>query len=118
MTDRPYSVATLAERWGCSRRHIYNLIERGELHIFRAGGTLRRISAAEVARWESAGDPTRSEVTDLDILTDRPSPPGATKTARTDLDLAERQAKARREASSIRSHIRRQKQSQPTADRQ
>ncbi|TXH08214.1 MAG: DNA-binding protein [Hyphomicrobiaceae bacterium] len=44
MSDRPFTVADLADRWACSRRHIYNLIERGELKVFHAGGTLRRIS--------------------------------------------------------------------------
>lgn len=29
MSDRPYSVRQLAERWGCSEKHIYNLINRG-----------------------------------------------------------------------------------------
>jgi len=39
MSDRPFTVADLADRWACSRRHIYNLIERGELKVFHAGGT-------------------------------------------------------------------------------
>jgi len=41
MTDRPYSVATLAERWGCSRRHVANLIRNGALQSFRVGNLLR-----------------------------------------------------------------------------
>ena len=41
MNPRPYSVQTLAERWGCSRRHVTNLIRRGELRAFRVGALLR-----------------------------------------------------------------------------
>ncbi len=47
----PYSVARLAERWECSERLIYKLIERGDLQCFRPG-SLIRISAAEVERFE------------------------------------------------------------------
>lgn len=46
----PYSVARLAERWECSERLIYKLIERGDLQCFRPG-SLIRISAAEVERF-------------------------------------------------------------------
>lgn len=53
MSDRPYSPAMLADRWGVSREHIYALIRQGALQPFRCGGKLLRISAAEVARWES-----------------------------------------------------------------
>ena len=115
--DKPYSVASLAERWCCSKRHIYNMISKGELQIFHAGGTLVRISAETVARWENGGDPTRSEATGSDILTDKPLLPGETETDRTDSDLAERQAKARSEASLIRLRMSRQKMSQATAGR-
>ncbi|MGD9806456.1 MAG: excisionase family DNA-binding protein [Hyphomicrobiaceae bacterium] len=51
---RPYSVKTLAERWGCSVDTIYDLIAKGRLPAFRAGGRLLRISARAVERWESA----------------------------------------------------------------
>lgn len=44
--------AEIAARWGCSRAHVYHLIERGELKSFRAG-TLIRIPAGEVARIEA-----------------------------------------------------------------
>lgn len=50
----PYSVKALAERWQCSPRHIYDLIDAGKLSTFSIGskrGT--RISDAEVERWES-----------------------------------------------------------------
>lgn len=48
---RPYTVATLAERWQCSEQHIRDLINRGELPCFRAG-RLIRITAAEVGHFE------------------------------------------------------------------
>ena len=37
----PYSVARLAERWECSERLIYKLIERGDLPELREGGVFR-----------------------------------------------------------------------------
>ena len=37
MTSRPYSVATLAERWGCSRQHVLDLIHAA---ASRPGGLL------------------------------------------------------------------------------
>ncbi len=43
-----YTPETLAERWLCSGRHIRNMIARGELKAFRAGGKLLRITAEEV----------------------------------------------------------------------
>lgn len=63
MSDKPYSVKTLAERWGCSVDTIYDLISRGDLPSFRAGGRLLRIAAGAVAEWESAGGNTRSDGT-------------------------------------------------------
>jgi excisionase family DNA binding protein len=32
-------VAKLANRWGVSRQHVYNLVDRGELPAFRFGGS-------------------------------------------------------------------------------
>lgn len=32
------TVREVGKRMGCSRRHVYNLIERGELPAFRYGG--------------------------------------------------------------------------------
>ncbi len=49
----PYSVASLAERWDCSRQHVLDLIRAGELMAFRLGARLYRVEADEVARWES-----------------------------------------------------------------
>lgn len=31
-------VSKLADRWQCSRQHIYNLIDQGKLQAFRFGG--------------------------------------------------------------------------------
>jgi excisionase family DNA binding protein len=49
---RPYSVAQLADRWGCSDSMIRKLIKQGQLQAFNIG-VLMRISAAEVARYEA-----------------------------------------------------------------
>jgi excisionase family DNA binding protein len=112
---RPLTVAELANRWSCSRRHIYNLIDRGELHIFRAGGTLRRISAETVRQWENAGSPTGSEPTGSASSTDKPSPHGETAKESIASGSAQRAAKTRRDANSIRSHMRRLDKSRATA---
>ena len=64
MAERPYTVATLAERWQCSDQHIRDLIHKGELSCFRAG-RLIRIPASEVERFES----------NTNYVTDEPSAP-------------------------------------------
>lgn len=48
---RPFSVPQLAHRWGCSEGLVRKMIREGRLHCFRPG-TLIRISAAEVERFE------------------------------------------------------------------
>lgn len=53
---RPYSVAQLADRWGCSGNVVRKLINQGALQFFRIG-TLIRIPAAEVQRYEGAAAP-------------------------------------------------------------
>lgn len=53
--DRPYTAETLAERWQCSKSHIYKMIERGTLAPIRLG-KLVRIPAAEVERIECGHD--------------------------------------------------------------
>ena len=61
MTDRPFSVATLAERWGCSKRHISNMVRRGELTAFRIGKQMR-FKPEEVGRVEcGTGSPSIAE---------------------------------------------------------
>ena len=39
----PYSVSTLAARWGCSKRHISNMVKRGELTGFRIGRQMSQV---------------------------------------------------------------------------
>lgn len=51
--ERPFTVDTLAERWGCSTSHIRKMVTAGDLTAFGIGGKLLRIAAAEVARIES-----------------------------------------------------------------
>lgn len=48
-----YSVATLADRWQCSRQHVYGMINRGELRAFKLGAKLFRIPAEEVEKCET-----------------------------------------------------------------
>jgi excisionase family DNA binding protein len=47
----PFSVPQLAQRWGCSEGLIRKMIRDGQLQCFRPG-TLIRIAAAEVERFE------------------------------------------------------------------
>lgn len=47
-----YSVATLAEHWGCGTDTVYALIHSGDLRAFKLGGKLLRIRADEVERFE------------------------------------------------------------------
>lgn len=39
--ERRLSVAQLAQAWGCSRQHVYNLIEEGKLRSVRIGSLIR-----------------------------------------------------------------------------
>ena len=50
----PYSVATLAARWGCSDDVVRRLIAEGHLQSFRVGDLIR-VRAAEVERYECNG---------------------------------------------------------------
>lgn len=56
MTERPYTVATLADRWACSEAHVRGLIRQGKLRSFCIGGKLIRIAAEEVEKWEKSQD--------------------------------------------------------------
>lgn len=49
---RPYSIAQLADRWGCSGSLVRKLINQGELQCFRIGNLIR-VPAVEVARYEA-----------------------------------------------------------------
>lgn len=57
-TPIPYSVSQLADRWRCSGGMVRKLINHGSLQCFRLG-TLIRISAAEVRRFQSQGSAPR-----------------------------------------------------------
>lgn len=50
--DRPLIPRQVAERWGCSERHVRNLISNGQLGHFRVGERLLRIPAAAVEEYE------------------------------------------------------------------
>src|SRR6185436_10186653 len=74
MTDRAaYSVAQLAERWGCSDGHLYGMIRSGELHAFKLG-TLLRVRVEEVERIERGSSVNPRSVPD--------TPANTAKTAR------------------------------------
>lgn len=74
-----FSVATLAEHWGCGTDTVYALIRGGSLRAFKLGGKLLRIRADEVERFEcqttpcndtesnslSSGQMRRDEATDI-----------------------------------------------------
>ncbi|KQO49951.1 hypothetical protein ASF08_22700 [Methylobacterium sp. Leaf85] len=49
-----YTPESLAERWKCSGQLVRNMIKRGQLAAFKYGGRLTRISAADVAAYETA----------------------------------------------------------------
>jgi excisionase family DNA binding protein len=51
LPEPPFTVETLAERWGCSAGAIRNRINAGEIQVFRIG-TLIRIPANEVEKIE------------------------------------------------------------------
>jgi excisionase family DNA binding protein len=55
--DRAYTVASLAAAWHCSEGVIRKAIRNGELGCFRLG-TLIRIPAEEVARFECRNIPS------------------------------------------------------------
>src|SRR4051812_38872865 len=49
---KPFTPETLADRWGCSPKHVRNLVNRGELRGFKLGGKLVRIPADAVEEAE------------------------------------------------------------------
>lgn len=53
MLSTLYTPDTLAERWGCSGKHVRNLILAGELRAFQVGPRLLRITAEAVAEFEA-----------------------------------------------------------------
>lgn len=53
MLSTLYTPDTLAERWGCSAKHVRNLILTGELRAFQVGPRLLRVTADAVAEFEA-----------------------------------------------------------------
>lgn len=52
LANRPLVPADVAQRWGCSERHVRNLVKRGALRHFYVGGRLLRIPADAVEEYE------------------------------------------------------------------
>lgn len=57
---QPLSVGQVAQRWGCSEGLVRKLIRNGQLRCFRPG-TLIRIAAAEVERFECQQQTTNTQ---------------------------------------------------------
>ena len=79
MTERPLTVAQVADRWDCSIDAVYAAIRKGDLQAFRVGGKLLRIKPEEIERWENVGANTRSETTGSDSSKDKPPSAGPTQ---------------------------------------
>lgn len=58
-SHKPFTPRSLAARWDVTPRTVYRMLAKGQLRGFRVGGKTLRISADEVAAWES-GDRTTS----------------------------------------------------------
>ncbi|MGI9449355.1 MAG: excisionase family DNA-binding protein [Geminicoccaceae bacterium] len=63
---KPFTVGALAEHWDCSRSHVYNLIQRGEVRCIKVGRLVRipRHVVAAIDRgeeWQGSGDSTGPE---------------------------------------------------------
>jgi excisionase family DNA binding protein len=54
--EKPYSLGTLADRWGCSTEKVRTMYRDGEITGFRIGKMIR-IPASEVRRIEGCGNP-------------------------------------------------------------
>lgn len=77
MTDAPFTPKTLAERWGCSRQHIHNLIKQGKLKGFRLGCKL-----VPTAPSATTGSRTRATSKLVALSTAKPSAPTSLKRGR------------------------------------
>ena len=62
----------VAEAWHCSERHVRNLISRGELPSFRAGGKLIRVRGEDVEAYERRNNCPPENETDLPLMTEAP----------------------------------------------
>lgn len=79
---KPFTVATLADRWECSEGAIRNRIQRGELRTFRIGALIRipaseveRIECPNIASNDSEADTPSSGMTRTASATARVLPP-------------------------------------------
>ena len=88
MTQKPFTVMDLAQRWGCTRQSVYAIIKEGKLRTFRVGGKLIRILPDEVLRWESGGGSMPLENTGSDTSKGKPLSSGKTHKVRTAEDWA------------------------------
>lgn len=70
---RPYTVESLAARWGVSAPTVYAMIKRGEIKAFRAGRTPLRIAAAEVERHECGSSSIADPGTPSGAKAEKPS---------------------------------------------
>jgi excisionase family DNA binding protein len=75
MSARAYTVASLAEAWGCSEGVIRKAIANGELGCFRLG-TLIRIPAEEVRRFECQSLPSSASGEDTPLSGEMPRASG------------------------------------------
>lgn len=67
MSDKPITVAALAERWGCSDTFVYGLLTSGQLEGFKLGKKLWRISPDAVERFEQGqSSPPQAEASPAD----------------------------------------------------
>ncbi|MEA3533248.1 helix-turn-helix domain-containing protein [Rhizobium sp. CC-YZS058] len=64
-----FTPAMVAKRWGCSERHVRNLIESGKLPSFRLGGKLIRIRAVDVETVEKLLEDSHLAEADADAST-------------------------------------------------
>jgi excisionase family DNA binding protein len=71
MVNRAFTVASLAEAWECSEGVIRKLIVSGQLRCFRVG-TLIRIAAEEVRRFECQNTPSNDSAPDMQSSTETP----------------------------------------------
>jgi len=77
MNERPYTVATLAQRWGCSDTFIYDQIKAERLQAMRFGGKLLRIKPEAVEEYECRATLGASDASPESGQTDRPTGTGA-----------------------------------------
>ncbi len=61
---KPYSIATLADRWGCDPAVVRRMIRAGKIAVFRVGDLIR-IRGEDVDTWERSAKITVSEGTEV-----------------------------------------------------